>query len=229
MRKVALVSDIHSNLEALDAVLSRIGGEEIYCLGDVVGYGANPNEVIERLRDEGAKAVMGNHDNAVVTEDTGWFNARAAMAAHWTRSVLAAEHLGYLRELPLDVRRQFDGVNAYLTHGSPDDPLREYVSPETHSDLLPYYLSKTGSDLIALGHTHVPFVWKGEEGVVLNPGSVGQPRDGDPRAAYAVLTVDGESAEVEIVRVKYDVAAAASKIRKAGLPAQLAERLSFGR
>ena len=228
MRRLVVVSDIHSNLEALHAVLEAAGEGDIYCLGDIVGYGANPNEVLELLKDRGVKAVMGNHDDAVVTGETGWFNARAAMAVLWTRKNMTEENRKYLQSLPLEIREEVEGVGMYMTHGSPDDRLREYVDLRTHADLLPHYLSKTGCSLIALGHTHVPYGWEGEGGRVFNPGSVGQPRDGDPRAAFAVVSLDGGRSSLDLKRVGYDVETAARKILEAGLPSQLADRLSVG-
>jgi putative phosphoesterase len=229
VRRVAVISDVHSNLEALEAVMAAAGGEVFCCLGDMVGYGANPNEVLERLKEAGATAVKGNHDDAAVTGETGWFNARAAMAIRWTKERLTQENLAYLGSLPLGIRSELEGVKTFMTHGSPDDPLREYVDPSTHLDLFPHYLMKTESNVIALGHTHVPYLWEGEGGSVFNPGSVGQPRDGDPRASYAILTVEGTRVTVSHRRVEYDVAAAARKIVDAGLPAVLAERLLVGR
>jgi putative phosphoesterase len=228
VRRLAIISDVHSNLEALEVVMAEIDGLETFCLGDVVGYGANPNEVLFKLRDSEARIVRGNHDDAVVTGETGWFNSRAAMAIMWTKSRLVEENLKLLASLPLDLRVSIEQSRAFFTHGSPDDPLKEYVSPTTHSDLFPYYLSKTESNVVALGHTHVPFLWERSDGVVFNPGSVGQPRDRDPRASYAILTMDGGKAFVSHKRAKYDAPAAAKKILDAGLPRTLAERLLVG-
>ncbi|MDV3277439.1 MAG: metallophosphatase family protein [Nitrososphaerales archaeon] len=228
MLRVAFVSDIHSNLEALDSVLGELRGEEVVCLGDVVGYGSNPNEVIETLRETGARTVLGNHDSAVLTGDTSMFNARAAMAARWTEAQLTPESKEFLKALPKEIRVDFGGVRTYLTHGSPDDNLWEYVDPSTHLDLFGHYLSKLGVRLIGFGHTHVPYVWSGENGTVFNPGSVGQPRDMDRRASFAVATFDRGSVDVEQRRVEYDYKGAAEKIVKAGLPASLAQRLSLG-
>ena len=223
-----VISDVHSNMEALEAVLAEVGSEEIYCLGDVVGYGASPNEVLELLKRRKAKVVTGNHDLAVVTGETGQFNARAAMAVQWTRGRLTKENMEYLRSLPLDLHEESEGVKMYMAHGSPDDRVWEYVDPRTHSDLFPHYLERTGCCLVALGHTHVPYVWRGAGGTVFNPGSVGQPRDRDPKAAFAVLTLEGGEATVQPHRVDYDARAAAEKISSSGLPRQFADRLLVG-
>lgn len=228
---VVIVSDVHSNLEALQAVLSRVEGFQVWCLGDLVGYGADPNEVIETLRERDVVSLLGNHDYAAVTGDTAGFNARAAMAVRWTRNALNGRSLAYLKSLPTERKVELGAVHGYLTHGSPDGSTWEYVDPRTHSQLFGHYLEKLGVGFIGLGHTHVPFIAEVEGiGTVFNPGSVGQPRDGDRRAAYAVLsTTGGGAVRVEGFRVEYDFKTAASKMIAAGLPAQYAERLYEGK
>lgn len=226
--KVAVLSDVHGNLEALDAVLREAEGMELFCLGDLVDYGAQPNEVVEALRDRGAKCVVGNHDVAALDGDISGFNARAAMSSVWTAKHLTEESAGYLRSLPQELSLDLGGTRAYFAHGSPDDRLWEYVDPRTHSNLFGYYLGRMKARAIGLGHTHVPYAWKEEGGVVFNPGSVGQPRDGDWRAAFAVATFDGGRVEVEERRVKYDVEGAARKILDAGLPEYFSRRLRTG-
>ena len=228
VHRVAVISDVHANLDALDAVLHELEADEIWCLGDLVGYGARPGEVISRLKEVGAKSLMGNHDYAAATGDTGGFNARAAMAAVWTRNSLTKAEVQFLASLPTELVQEVEGLKIYLAHGSPDDQLWEYVDPRTHEDLFPHYLTLTRASVIGLGHTHVPYSWKGRRGLVFNPGSVGQPRDGDPRASYARITFEGGDARVEHRRVVYDWAAAGRRIREAGLPAQLADRLAAG-
>ena len=228
MRELAVISDVHANLEAFESVLAEAKGLDILCLGDLVDYGANPNEVVELVRRRGIKSVMGNHDWAALNGDTSMFNARAAMSSVWTRAHLTNQNLEFIRTLVPEFRTELEGTAAYFTHGSPDDRLWEYVDPTTHHLLFGHYLSKLEVGLVGLGHTHVPYVWKEDTGTVFNPGSVGQPRDGDPRASFAMVTTGSSGAEVEIVRVEYKFMNTAAKIRRAGLPASFAERLSSG-
>jgi predicted phosphodiesterase len=229
LTRLAVISDVHANLEALDAVLGEVKGLDVLCLGDLVDYGANPNEVVERIRSQRIRTVMGNHDWAAVTGDTSLFNARVAMSSIWTSRHLSGDNLEFLRSLAPELRDPFDGPEAYFTHGSPDDRLWEYVGPDTHGDLFAHYLAKLGVRVMGLGHTHVPYVWEEEGRTVFNPGSVGQPRDGNPKSSFALLRVEGNDVRVEIRRVSYDVEKAASKIRDAGLPESHASRLFSGK
>jgi putative phosphoesterase len=229
--RVAFISDVHSNLEALEAVLDEVGTLKVYCCGDIVGYGASPNEVVRTLRGIRATCVLGNHDYASIQGDAGDFNARAAMAVVWTSQHLSQESRGFLGALPREVSTEIGGKRLYMAHGSPDDTMWEYVLPSTHSDLFDYYLKKVRADVMALGHTHSAFQWRGDDGgLVFNPGSVGQPRTGDRRASFAILHARGGEAapEVEIRQVEYDVERAAKKILESGLPASLASQLLSG-
>ncbi len=210
-------------------MLAETDVARIYCLGDIVGYGANPNEVIERLVSRRVDAILGNHDYAVITGKTEYFNSTAAIAIRWTISRLTVPNLEYLRRLPRERTIEAGGAHIYLTHGSPSDNLWEYVDPATHSDILGHYLRKLNVNMIGLGHTHVPYIWRGDEGIVANPGSIGQPRSGNSRASFAMVGAKANEVEVEIRRVAYDVESAAKKIETAGLPAMLAERLYLGR
>lgn len=228
MKELAVISDVHANLEALEAVLQETRGLDIICLGDLVDYGANPNEVVELVRKRGMRTVMGNHDWAAANGDASRFNARAAMSSIWTQRHLTGQNLEYLRSLPPESRTSLEGAEAYFTHGSPDDRLWEYVDPRTHSNLFGHYLSRLEVGLIGLGHTHVPYVWEEGGRKVFNPGSVGQPRDGNPKASFAVVSTDGRGATVDLRRVEYDVQRAASKILEAGLPEPHASRLFSG-
>jgi diadenosine tetraphosphatase ApaH/serine/threonine PP2A family protein phosphatase len=240
--RVAVVSDIHSNLHALEAVLAAIDSEApdgLWCLGDLVGYGPRPNECCAAIAERADVCLAGNHDLVVVGGlDMGDFAGEAATAAQWTRDVLDEGARRWLASLEPEAKR--DGVALY--HGSARDPIWEYVL----SDEAAWRTFRaTNERLVLVGHSHVPlaisFDGHGLEGGVaedgtevdlsaerwlLNPGSVGQPREGDPRAAYLLL--DFDTARASFRRVDYDIARTQSEMREAGLPEMLAARLEFG-
>ena len=239
--RVAVLSDIHSNLVALDAVLAHAGTvDATWHLGDVVGYGPDPDGVVARLIEVGAVGVRGNHDAAALGgREIDWFNPEARAAAEWTRDTIDGTTRAWLSALP--ERHAIDRMT--LVHGSPRDPIREYVSS---ADIALENLAVLATEFGLHGHTHVPvaFCLGPDEGLrvvapgaggslaldgqraLINPGSVGQPRDGDPDASYLVL--DPETATVTWHRVAYDVASVQAAIRAAGLPRRLADRLAFG-
>lgn len=226
--KVAVISDVHSNLSALRAVLDDMPTvDRVLCLGDLVGYAAEPNEVVELLRKRGVTCVMGNHDYVAVTRDAKWMNELAARAALWTAQKLSEENAKFLRSLPLEDKVKLSGKLIYMVHGSPRDPLWEYIFPDISNSLLLEAVRAIQADIILLGHTHVPMQRMIFGKLVLNPGGVGQPRDMDPRASYMVLELSDEP-KVELRRVKYDIDATAKKIRSSDLPEELAARLYFG-
>jgi predicted phosphodiesterase len=243
--RVAVISDIHANLRALDAVLAAAGSvDAVWQLGDVVGYGPDPNAVIERLRGAGAVGVRGNHDDAALgLLPIDEFNDEARLAAEWTRARLDDDARAYLSALPYALVPE--GFDFTLVHASPRDPTWEYVdSPWAARDSATAF--KTACCLV--GHTHVPLAWRekspGRGGFLsvkvasgfrlrldgrrayLNPGSVGQPRDGSATASFMVIDTDAD--DVAWHRVAYDVEAVTAAMIEAGLPARLARRLRFG-
>ena len=227
--RIGVISDIHSNYDALQAVLSAMGDHEaLVCLGDLVGYGAQPNEVVSEIRSLRPKAiVMGNHDCAVSTGETSGFVPHAVQAVEWTRKNISTENLSYIASLRTKVTCTIDGAKVALAHGSPRDPLNEYIYPDAAEFILRSLVEDSGGTILLLGHTHVPFVRKFDSMLLGNPGGVGQPRDGDARASYAILEPFAEP-EFQIHRVVYNVDAAARKIIAAGLPKLLADRLHIG-
>ena len=228
--KIVILSDIHSNLGALEAAVHRLPSyDELVCLGDVVGYGPQPNEVVERLRSLRPTVVlMGNHDYAVVTGDTYGFSSNAERAIDWTRGEIGGEQREYLAKLKPSARLKKEGVTLALYHGSPNDPLTEYIYPGMPDAAARALIRRGSARVVLLGHTHVPMLYKFDDGILANPGSVGQPRDGDPRASFALLTITNRSIHFEIERVEYDVDPVAKRIRDNGLPSFLAERLYIG-
>ena len=224
--KIAIISDIHSNLEALETVLKEIDKmkiQTIFCVGDVVGYSANPNEVVEELRKRNITSVMGNHDYAVANLNTTWFNTYAAQAIWWTIENLKTENSKFIKSLPEKNEMKLKDYKTLIVHGSPRNPIWEYIYPiDVNSD----FVKNLDYDIIVMGHTHIPFVKKVANKLVLNPGSVGQPRDSDPKASFAIIDVDKFSAK--IIRLDYNIETASKKIIKAGLPEFLALRLQSG-
>jgi putative phosphoesterase len=227
--RVGVISDIHSNHDALQVVLSAINDcDALICLGDLVGYGAQPNEVVSEIRSlKLAAIVMGNHDYAVSTGDTSGFVHHAVQAIEWTRKEISPENLRYISSLRSKATFTADGVEIALAHGSPRDPLNEYIYPSAPEFILRSLVDESGGSVLLLGHTHVPFSQRFGEKLIANPGSVGQPRDGDPRASYAILEPSTQM-RFQVQRIDYDIDAAASKIAARGLPRLLSERLYIG-
>lgn len=218
--RVGVIADIHANLPALEAVLEDLPAVDVLvCAGDVIGYNPWPGECVDVLVDRGVHTVMGNHDRMLVTGGNFVGNRMARAGIDHAREVLTDDQRAWLAGLPPE-RRLFDG-RLHLVHGHPDDPDRYTYPDEFGPDLL-------GTEaVLVLGHTHLQAYDVSPAGVVLNPGSVGQPRDGDPRAAYAVLDLDGPT--VDAGRVPYDIDAVRAAVREAGLPGRTARRLRDGR
>ena len=242
--RYAIIADIHANLAAFKAVLKDIEEKgdinEIWCLGDIVGYGPEPAECIKLLRKLNPVCVSGNHDlGAAGKLDMALFNPLAAEACLWTAKQLSAADILYLTELPATVKKG----NFLLAHGSPKDPSLEYIMSPS--------IAQRNFDAFEefyclVGHTHLPVAYKEEEKsvstvnlkpeiglvmiehrIIINPGAVGQPRDGDPRASYAIY--DSEGQILRNYRVEYDIRATQDKMMQAGLPIQLVTRLEQGK
>lgn len=243
--RIAVLSDIHANLPALEAVRADLTDvDQVWVLGDIVGYGPQPNEVIVVLQQMGARSVLGNHDGAAIGGvDSAYFNPDARTAIEWTATVVDDNSRAYLATLP-EVRRDGDLT---AVHGSPRDPIWEYISSR---GIAAANLEHFETRLCLFGHTHLPIAYHVADGAVeavpglpgvsvaldgaralLNPGSVGQPRDGLPDAAYAILETD-DRLEADVMtfhRVRYDIDRTQRLMRERGLPARLAERLRYGR
>jgi predicted phosphodiesterase len=248
--KVAVISDIHGNLHALEAVfadISRYTVDEIWCLGDIVGYGAFPSECVELVRERCSVVLSGNHDLAackrILIDE---FNFEARQAIEWTAERLTHEETSYLKELEPLREVTIGGLSLVLAHGSPLEPIWEYVLSPFELERVFYFLEEKGLKLCLLGHSHVQFFstslvvppellrsdkelrFDRGELVIINPGSVGQPRDYDPRAAYCLVEIESGRISLQLKRVEYDVEAAATSIIEAGLPVFLAARLRIG-
>ncbi len=240
----AIIADIHANLAAFTAVLDdierQVGVEKVWCLGDIVGYGPDPHECIELLCQTNHICVAGNHDWAAIGKiDTSEFNPDAAAACHWTAQQLSSADVEYLTSLPLTIQEG----DFTLVHGSPREPIWEYlVSTGIAKENFAYFKSQ----FCLVGHSHVPLVFTysendgysssqfltniglalGRNRLIINPGGVGQPRDGDPRASYAIY--DSETRQIRLYRVPYDIRSTQDRMVKHGLPIRLVARLSYG-
>ncbi len=252
--RIAVVSDIHSNLAALEAVLADAGSvDETWCVGDVVGYGPDPNECVELLRSRKHLCVAGNHDWAAIGRlDTQDFNADAETAVVWTRRQLTSRSRRYLEDLPLKLERG----DITIVHGSPREPIWEYV---LYASIAQANLESLSTAYCLVGHSHIPIIFScaptpaaspstqgggsgrvcrsvdpvydapvklADDTLFINPGSVGQPRDGIPESRYVILDLADRT--VTFRRVPYDVGKTQQKMQNAGLPTRLWNRLAYG-
>ncbi len=241
--RIGIISDIHSNLEAFTAILEYARGENIdeyVCLGDIVGYGANPNECIDLMRNLTDKVVAGNHDFGVAKmTNISYFNEAAQTAIMWTRKRIDNDKVEYIKTLPLVCEYQ----SLFFVHSSPSQPDSwNYIL--TMNDALKEF-ELFDNKICFIGHSHQPTVFTinseneigcsisdfltvdNKKRYIINAGSIGQPRDGNPKSAF--LVYDTEKRSITFLRIAYDIEKAQKKIRDAGLPAFLAERLGVGR
>ncbi len=239
-----IISDIHSNLKAFEAVLADAGPfDKVWCLGDIVGYGPDPNGCVERLRNLPHICVAGNHDWAVLGKlDLEDFNREARKACLWTRKQLSPTNLEYLDSLPETIVEE----GFTLVHGSPRHPIWEYI---LYPSVAEANFEHFDTRFCFVGHTHVPVIYRhnpenpnlmceafrplpnarlalGDDRLIINPGSVGQPRDGDPRASYAIL--DSDQLTLEYRRVPYPIEVTQARMVEKGLPSRLIMRLALG-
>jgi putative phosphoesterase len=235
--RLAIFSDIHANLHALEAAWADLEAQRpdaIYCLGDLVGYGAFPNEVVEFVRARAIPTVMGNYDEGVGfdLDDCGCAyrgaeeRARGDISRLWSQEHTSADNKAFLQDLPMQVRLEESKPTLLLVHGSPRK-MNEYLFEDRPPATFERLAALAGTDLIVFGHTHKPYQKRVGKTLFVNVGSVGKPHDGDRRACYAVLDVGRES-RVELRRVDYDVAAAAEAVRQTSLPPEFAEILERG-
>jgi len=224
--RLAVFSDIHSNIEALECVLKRIDKEKVdyvYCLGDIVGYGPNPNECVDLVKRSTDKVIMGNHDSAVINQtDILLFNSYARESTEWTRRMISDDNYEYLLSLPLKISEN----NMLFVHSTP-------LIPEDWNYVLTQYGAEKQfnyfTEMICfIGHSHRPDVFRSiDDRIIVNSGSVGQPRDGNPDSCFVIYDTDKNS--YEFIREKYDIKSVYKKIIKAGLNEFLGERLLLGK
>lgn len=237
--KLAVFSDIHGNMQGLEAVLADIrrrGADVVWCGGDLVGYGANPGEVVDRIRELGIPTIMGNYDDGI-----GYFRIvcgcdyaneaaaeRGARSISWTKAHTTDAQKAFLRGLPYRIQREFEGHQVALVHGSPVR-LNEYLYESVPDEVFAAHLENTRADVLLFGHTHKPYhkVLNGRH--LVNTGSAGKPKHGNPNATYALLDLTPGSVKVEIIEVPYDYEAAARAVEATDLPHEFAQMLREGR
>jgi putative phosphoesterase len=235
--RIAICSDIHANVPALTAVLADIEQQQhvdrVYCLGDLVGYAPFPNEVIARIRDAGIPTIMGNYDDGVGfdRDECGCAyrepeeQQRGDRSLMWTRAHVTPENKAFLRELQKEIRFEADGRRLLLVHGSPRR-INEYLFEDRPISSFQRLASSSNADIIAFGHTHKPYMKLVDGVLFLNVGSVGKPKDGDWRACYVIL--DTGTADVQFVRMPYDIKTVTDAIRESELPHEFAADLETG-
>jgi putative phosphoesterase len=235
--RIAIISDIHANLPALEAVWADLDAQEpdaVFCLGDLVGYGAHPNEVIDFVQARQIPTVIGNYDDGVGfdRDDCGCVykdpddDRRGKQSLLWTREHTLPDRKSYLRALPIQIRQDLGRQHVLLVHGSPRR-INEYLYEDRPPSVFENVAKVAACDLLFFGHTHLPYQKQVGRTLFVNTGSVGKPKDGDPRAGYVIVDLIGRP-RVDFRRVAYDVAAAARAVRESGLPTHFADLLESG-
>ena len=233
--RVAVITDVHANLPALRAALARIDElaiERIYCGGDLVGYGPHPNEVCALIAERAIPTIYGNYDHAIARDhdDCGCAyitpedRELGQRSVEWTLEHTDRSSKDFMRELPFDLRFEVGATAVHLVHGSPRK-VNEYLFEDKPASLYERLAAAESGDVLVFGHTHKPWVRSHGGVLFVNCGSVGKPKDGDPRGAFAVLEAGGNGVAVTIERVEYDAAAVAAEVRAVGLPGEFAEKL----
>jgi putative phosphoesterase len=235
--KLAIISDIHANLDALQAVwqdLEAQNPDRVYCLGDLVGYGAYPNETIQFIREREIPTIMGNYDEGVGfnMHDCGCVyrdpiqDQLGKQSLTWTQQQTSNENKAYLQSLPMQIRLEDGDPRIMFVHGSPRK-INEYLYEDRPEATFDRIARVAGTDILLFGHTHLPYAKKVSGTTFINCGSVGKPKDGDPDAGYVILSL-GRSAKIDFRRVSYDVSAATKAIRESDLPNDFADMLESG-
>ncbi len=236
--RIAVISDIHGNVEALRQVLADIGKrgvDSICCAGDIVGYGPFPNEAVQLLRERNIPSVMGNYDDTIGNsrlvcgcDYKDEESARiGAFSVQWTAENVSTENKLYLRQLPFEIDMGTENTRIRIVHGSPRK-LNEYLSEDLSDKEINRILMECTADILVCGHTHVPFIKTVGGKLLVNAGSVGKPKHGDPRASYVIIEVNGQST-AEIIFVKYDAELTARAMEEKGLPDGLVDVIRTGK
>ena len=235
--KVAILSDIHANITALEAVLDDLKQQQVdvvYCLGDLVGYAAFPNEVIDRIRRDSTPTITGNYDDGVGfdRDECGCAyrdpeeQRLGDLSLRWTQRTVTSDRKDFLRSLQPEIRFEADGKRFRLVHGSPRR-MNEYLFEDRPVSSFQRLAATSDADVLIFGHTHKPYTKRVDNVLFVNAGSIGKPKDGDPRACYVVMDTSGD-VDVEFRRIAYDVDTAANAIRESSLPDRFADDIETG-
>lgn len=235
----AVFADVHSNLLGLQAVLADIrarGTDTIYCLGDLVGYGPRPNDVIELLRQQDIPTIMGNYDDAIgnmrLICGCDYKDEQAMKLGEssilWTKEHTSEENKAWLRQLPQRLEFTAGGLKFLLVHGSPRQ-LNEYLFVNTPEEVLNQFLTENHCDVLVCGHTHLPFYKQVAEGHIINVGSAGKPKHGNANVGYALFNVTKGNLAVKFIQVSYDFEHAAREVEAVGLPGEFAQIIRTGK
>ncbi len=235
LETVAVITDIHGNLAALEAALARIeelGIDSVFCGGDLVGYGPHPNEVCALIAERDIPTIYGNYDYAIARDEedcgcayvTPHDRELGQLSVDWTLAHISQESKDFMRGLPFDLHFPVGNTDVHLVHGSPRK-VNEYLFEDKPARLFERLASAERDPVLVFGHTHKPWVHEYSGVLFVNCGSVGKPKDGDPRGAFAVLRATVEGVDVSIERVDYDAEAVAAEVREAGIPGEFADKL----
>lgn len=227
--KWAIISDIHSNFDALNSMIERLDDcEMVINAGDTVGYGPEPEKCINAVKNNNKiKSVLGNHDYSVLTLNTAGLNDLAVQAVMHNSKNISDESRKFLKSLPENMKVDINGFKVFVCHGSPLS-INQYVYEDTPAETLNLWLEKTNCNAIIMGHTHRVFVKKLKNGWILNPGSVGQPRDGNPKSSCLIADFGKNDLKIEVKRIPYNIESVNKKIKNEKLPEFLADRLYDG-
>lgn len=227
MTQIAFISDIHSNLPALESTINCIkdkGITQIYCLGDIIGYHSFTNEVIDLLKDNSVVSIKGNHDETI-TDMSFNRDKESDFVLYWNYDALTKENLEYIKSLPGSLEIKVEGITLNLVHGSPES-ITEYIRED--SKTADKYIEAMSGDVLLCGHTHIPYIVEKDGKFLLNTGSVGKPKFGRPEASFIVLSINGESIKPEIISIPYDTKRMTDHLIQNKFPEKLINAIKTG-
>lgn len=229
MKTVTVIADIHGNLPSFRKFLGRNNPDVLINAGDVIGYNPFPDECISLLRETKAINLLGDHEWCLLHKNFSMINPYARKVLEWSLGEISQANIDFIKNFNFLEKTEVEKIKIAMCHGSPKDPLWEYIYPGTLAKRLNEFLTHVGADILILAHTHIPFVRKVKNGLIINPGSIGQPRDGNPSPSFITIEIEGDVVKnVKLNRYSYDLTKVINKIIDENLPKFLAERLYMG-